>query len=673
MYVVDKPFYIISLLLGLILILAACQAPGTPQPIVETVVVTEVVEATPVDVIQVMTPAPEPGGPRTLVICLGSDPGGLNMYGGGAISAITEAVFEGWQWGAIDTNSFTHQPILLEKLPSLADGDASVDVVTVSDGDTVMDASENVVVLDANADPPIRLFPAGGGEPVIHLGGEIEMDQVSATFKLLPGLLWSDGTPITAADSVYAFNLMADPDNNEDYFPLPRTASYEAIDDLTTVWTGLPGYLNDIYNSYFGPAPEHLWGEYSINELYENEGYTRFPVGYGPYMIDEWIEGESLTMVKNPNYFRASEGLPRFDALVFRFVGDNANDNIASLLSGECDIVDQAAGLNDEIEVLLDLQTAGQIKAAFTTGRIDQLYFGIQRLEYDDGYQLGVDRPDFFSDVRTRQAFTMCMDRQLLVDTIFFGQSLVPDSYVPPQDPLYNPDVAHYEFDVQAGSALLEEVGWVDDDGDPGTPRVAQGVANVPDGTTLEVAYETRQGNIRQQVSEMIKESLAQCGIKANAQLYPGSELFAGGPDGILFGRHFDLGQFSWGLYWCGHYMTGQSLGTLGESWVSIQDGLTRTFTMPSWEGYNVSGFANSNFDAACNSALSSLPEQARHEKAFKEAQRIFAENLPAVPLFSFIRITATRPDMCGLIVDTTSQTDFWNIEEFDYGEGCEK
>ena len=59
----------LSMLIVPSLILAACQAPGTPetaQPIVETLVVTEVVEATPVEVIQVVTPTPEPSGPRTL-------------------------------------------------------------------------------------------------------------------------------------------------------------------------------------------------------------------------------------------------------------------------------------------------------------------------------------------------------------------------------------------------------------------------------------------------------------------------------------------------------------------------------------------------------------------------------------------------------------------------------
>ena len=656
------------------LILAACQPTGTPEPVVETLVVTEVVEATPVEVIQVVTPTPEPGGPRTLVICLSNEPEGLSVYGNNDTSAITEAVFGGSWWGAVDTNSFTHQPILQEKLPSLADGDAALSVVTVSEGDTVVDANEKNVVMDANANPPIRLIPAGGGEPVIYRGGEIEMDQVSATFKLLPGLLWSDGTPITASDSVYAFNLMSDPDNNFDYFSMHRTASYEAIDELTTIWTGLPGFLDPTYsNNFFGPAPEHLWGEYSIKELYELEEYTRSPVGWGPYLIDEWVQGEGITLHKNPNYFRAVEGLPKFDSLIIRFIGQNSNANIAALLSGECDIVGNGAGLDDQVDLLLDLQSSGQIKATFTTGRIEHLYFGMQHVDYDDGYQIGVDRPDFFSDVRTRRAFAMCTDRQALVDNIFYGQSLVLDSYLPPQHPLYNPDVRHYDFDVAAGRALLEEVGWVDDDGDPGTPRVAQGVANVADSTRLEVSYETTPGNIREQVTAMIKDSLAQCGIKANIQLYPGSELFASGPDGKLFGRHFDLGEFTYGINWCGFYSTSQSLGPLGETWVSIQDGLARTFYIPNWEGTNVSGFANSDYDAACNTVLGSLPGQPRREAAFLETQRIFAENLPAVPLFSFIRIAATRPDMCGFIVDPTALTEFWNIEEFDFGEGCEE
>jgi peptide/nickel transport system substrate-binding protein len=658
-------------------ILAACQSAGTPEPVVETLVVTQVVEATPVEVIQVVTPTPEPGGPRTLVICMGVEPESLYMYGSQLVAMVNihNAIAEGG-WSAFDTTSFAYQPIILEKLPNLADGDASLTVVTVSEGDTVVDAGGEVVTLEPSADPLLVLVPAGGGDQVPYQGGDFEMEQLSATFKLLPNLLWSDGAPLTAADSVYAFNLLAGPDTLGLKHSIERTASYEEIDDLTTVWTGLPGFLDaEYYINFFGPAPEHTWGKYTAAELLEAEASHLKPVGWGPYMIDEWVQGESMTLHKNPNYFRAAEGLPRFDTLIFRFVGSNTNANLAALLSGECDIADRTAFLADQSQLLLDLQDSGQIKATFTTGTIwEHVDFGIQPREYDDGYQIGVDRPNFFSDVRTCQAFTMCMDRQALVDSLTLGQSIVIDSYLPPQHPLYNPDVRHYAFDVAAGSALLDKVGWVDDDGDPGTPRVAQSVANVPNMTPLEVNFETNTG--RSQIATILQGSLAQCGIQANVRTYSSSELFADGPEGALFGRQFDLGGFAWftGVAPpCDLYLSSQTPGPAGETWVSVQDGLERTFGISGWGGNNDPGFANEEYDRACNTALGSLPGEPDYEAAHLDTQSIFAEQLPVVPLYVQIKLAATRPDMCGFIMDPTANSEFWNIEEFDYGEGCEE
>jgi peptide/nickel transport system substrate-binding protein len=645
---------------------------------VETLVVTEAVEATPVEVIQVVTPTPETEGPRTLVICAREPetlyPNRKELF---QTLQVLETIAEGG-FGAFDNNSFAYQPVILEKLPSLVDGDAALAIVAAGEGDKVVDAKGEVVTLDPAADPPIMLIPAGGGDPEPYQGGDFEMEQITATFKLLPGLLWSGGEPLTALDSVYAFNLLADPDTpgGREKDILWRTATYEAIDDLTTVWTGLPGFMDaEYFTNFFGPAPEHLWGRYSAAELHTAEESHRKPVGWGPYMIDEWVQGESITLHKNPNYFRAAEGLPRFDALIYRFVGDNSIDNIAALLSGECDILDQGLGLGDQLELLLDLQSSGQIKVTFTPGTVwMHLDFGIQHVDYDDGYQPGVDRPDFFSDVRTRQAFAQCMDRQALVDDIFFGQTIVMDSYIPPQHPLYNPEVSHYEFDVAAGSALLEEVGWVDDDGDANTPRIAQGVANVPEGTPLTVGYETRIGTF-ERVTEIMGRSLEECGIQVNPNVNSAPELFADGPEGVLFGRQYDLGNFIWltGVAPpCDLYLSSQVPGPAGETWVSVQDGQERTFGTSGWVGDNNPGYANEEYDHVCNTALGFLPGQPEHEAAHLEAQRIFAEQLPVVPLYLQIRQAATRPDLCGLIMDMTNISGYWNIEEFDYGEGCE-
>jgi peptide/nickel transport system substrate-binding protein len=663
-------------------ILAACGpsvSTNTPEPIVETLVVTEIVEATPVETIQVVTLMPEPTGPRTLVICMGVGPETLYVYGSQSaiMTRVHEAIADGG-WKAYDTNSFGYQPILLEKMPSLAGGDATLTVVAASEGDRVVDANGDVVLLDPGADPQIMLVPAGGGEPVPYQGGAIEMDQMSVTFHLLPDLLWSDGEPLTASDSVYAFNLLADPDTKSEKSKVERTASYQAIDDLTTIWIGLPGFRDSAYfTNFFGPAPEHTWGDYYAAELLTAEESHLKPVGWGAYTIDEFLPGESLTLHKNPNYFRAAEGFPRFDNLILRIVGENYTANLAALLAGECDLLDLSAVNAEDSQLIFDLQGSGKIKATFTTGTgWEHLDFGIQHVDYDDGYQLGVDRPDFFSDVRTRRAFAMCMDRQAVIDRLLFGQSPVLDSYLPPQHPLYNREVTHYDFDVAAGSALLEEVGWLDEDGDPGTPRTAQGVTNVADGTPLEVVYGTSDTNVRPQVAAILQESLARCGIKSNVQVNPRTEWYADGPEGELFGRKYDLGEFLWATSVeppCGLYLSTQVVGPAGESWLSILDGKPRIFRESGWLGNNNPGFVNEEYDAACNTALVALPGQPGYEAGHLAAQRIFAEQLPVVPLYLFVRIAATRADMCGFIMDPTNNTELWNIEEFDYGQGCEE
>ncbi|MGB5845882.1 MAG: hypothetical protein WBG94_15670, partial [Anaerolineales bacterium] len=179
MFSSKKLAMVFGVLLVASMVLAACAPAATAPPaetIIETVIVTEIVEGEPVEVIQVVTPTPEPEGPRTLVICQGQEPDTLYPYAGSMLARSN--VLEAIQDGPIDANSFAYQAVILEKLPSLADGDAMLTAVTVTDGDTVVDANSDVVTLDAAAG--IMLKPAGGGDAVAYEGGDIEMDQISS-------------------------------------------------------------------------------------------------------------------------------------------------------------------------------------------------------------------------------------------------------------------------------------------------------------------------------------------------------------------------------------------------------------------------------------------------------------------------------------------------------------
>lgn len=649
--------------MGVISLLAACAPAKTPTPFVvqlDTPRPTATDTPTPEST---TTPAPTetPIPPRTLTICLGAEPDQLYIHGGAMLAAahVWQAIYD----GPIDNRAFGYQPVILEKLPSLADGDALLLPVTVRAGDQVVDVEGNVQTLSAG----VRVPPTGclSRECAIEYDGqsEIQMEQLVVTFRLRPDVRWSDGEPLTAADSVYSFRLATDPHTPKAKYIEERTASYEAPDELTTQWTGLPGFRDQTYFiNFWHPLPEHAWGGFPAGRLLDWDGSARVPLGWGPYVIDEWIAGWGFRLHRNPYYFRADEGLPKFDALIIRTFGEQSvTKSLEALESGSCDIIDQEASayFEDQSGLTLELHNQGQLDAHFATGTVfEHADFSLRPAAYDDGYQLGVDRPDLFGDVHTRRAIAYCMDRQAVVDQVLFGQSLVLDSYLPPSHPLFNSGILRYPFDPGTGSALLTEVGWLDHDGDAATPRIAQGVPNVPDGTPLRFNYWTTGATQRKQATAILAQSLAQCGIQAELMYWTAGAFFADGPEGPVFGRSFDLVQFAWltgSPPPCDLYVTEHILNEVNG------------FGVPT----NNIGYSNPVFDSACHAALSLLPGQPGHAENHRRAQEIFARDLPSIPLYLRVKLAVTRPDFCGFILDSTENSEMWNIEEFDYGEEC--
>ncbi len=573
------------------------------------------------------------------------------------------------------------------------------DPVLDASGNPTKDANGNPVLYDANA----KYRPTGcraadcaveykGGDVQVDVVGTIarpsgcrsadcavefngtnltEMDQMQVTFKWLAGVMWSDGTPMKASDSVYGYTLNGSPD-----IPAPtrylydRTASYTAPDDATTVWTGLPGYFDSTYMiDLWSPLPEHVLSQYTPADLVTQfDAQKLFGVGTGPYIIDEWTKGEQITGHKNPNYFQADKGLPYFDNIVFRFTGGDANAAIAAILAGECDIVDQTTALDGQSQLLLQLQAKGQINPTFVTGTSwEHADFNIQPVDTIigkgafSGWVAAGSTDGPFGDVRLREAIIQCIDRQALVDTAVYGQSIVIDTYIPPNHPLFASDVKHWGYDPTAAQALLDEIGWKDTDNDPATPRVSVGVAGVPDNTPLSFAYETTTAALRQQVTQLVAQNLSGCGIKANINLMPASQWFAAGPDGKLYGRLYDFGEFAW------------STGVTPPCELYLSTQLPTAAN--GWGGQNSAGFHDADYDKACNTQLQSLPGEPAYETAAKDAQRIFSEKVAVVPFFLRLKLAATRPDMCNFIMDPTNNTEMWNLANFDYGNGpgCKK
>jgi peptide/nickel transport system substrate-binding protein len=630
--------------------LSACAAPvATPTAVAAkpTVAVTA-------------TPAPSPTPTtKSLVVCLGQEPQSLYLYGPASTGmwSILEAIYD----GPIDSRDYGLQPVILQKIPSLADKDAVIQPAAVKPGAVIVDADGNLNTLAKG----VKVRPSGCTANACSLpydgASPLQLDQLSVTFKLLPGITWSDGKPLTAADSVYSYQLAADAATPVSKYTTQRTASYTASDAQTVTWTGIPGFIDPDYASEFWvPAPQHLWGQYKAADLLKSADANEKPIGWGPYEIVNWVKGDHIELAKNPNYFRAKEGLPKYDVLEYRFIGENSSASVNALLAGECDVVDPSVGLGDQLPMLEEEQQAKKLTVVTTAGpEWEHLDFGIRSAADDDPTaKTATPHIDLFTDVRTRQAFADCMDRQTIVDQLLNKLSVVPDSFLPPQHPDYDKNVAHYSFDPAAGEKLLDEAGWKDDDNNPDTPRVSVGVAGVPDHTPLVVNYLTTQAVLRGKAAQILQSSLGQCGIQVKIAQKAAGELFAPGPDGPLFGRSFDAAQFSWDigarspcfLYTSGHIPTAAN----------------------HWVGENITGYSNPAFDAACQNALALLPGQAGYQEAQAKVQEVFANDLPVIPLYLDLQVAAVKEGLCGLKMDPTTRSALWNIEAFSEGGACQ-
>lgn len=593
--------------------------------------------------------------PTSLTVCLGQEPNSLYPFGelNSAARSVLAAIFE----GPYDMVGYEYQPTFLTTTPSIENGDAQVVRVSVQAGDQILDADGNLVSLAAE----MRVRPAGcrKDDCVVTYDGKspLEMDQMIVTFHLRRDLTWSDGTPLTADDSVFSFEIHSQAKINS--FLVERTQVYEAADAQTLQWFGLPGYIDPtFFINVWSPAPKHLWEKFSADQLPSIDIASNMPVGWGPFMLTEWIPGERILLTRNPYYFRADEGFPKVSELIFRFIPD-PNAALSELIAGRCDILDPTINLENHVGLLQEMQAAEQANLFVTTGMsIEWLGLGIEPAAYDNGYDVQKDRQDYFADTYTRQGIAYCLNRQSVVDNVLFGLTTVPSSYVPVDHPVYDENSAALPYDSEVGISLLEQAGWLDSDNDPVTPRRAINVKGVAYNTPLTLNYYTTTSTQRRQVVEILEKSLAECGIGLNVAYFSANDLYASGPSGPLFGRQFDLAEYALGVEGieppCGWFASSEIPAETND-----------------WSGVNVSGFGSEEYDAACREAGLAFREDQSYLNAYRQTQIIFAEQLPSIPLYYRLRIAATRPNVCQFSLDPTANS-MWNLEAIGVGETCQ-
>ncbi len=609
-----------------------------------------------------LPPTPTPVPPKTLVVCLADEPKDLYLYGDTSRAkwSVLEAIYD----GPVDTINYEPSPVILASLPTVENGGVSLRAAAVSEGDPVANVNGDIVALKKG----VRVFPAGCTSPgcAVEWDGStaLELTQMVVKFTLLEGITWSDGEALKAQDSVFSYTVSTDAATLVTRTNIERTLSYTALDERTVEWVGQPGYLTLNPAAFFwSPLPEHALSGLTPAQMNEDPSTTRQPLGWGPYVVEEWVSGDHIRLVKNARYFRAAEGLPYFDVLVFQFIPATPEADLSMMLTGECDIMDTSAGLESQIVRVRELEGQGELKSYFGMGpEWEGLHFGIKPATYDEVYNPYEDRQDFFGDVRVRQAIAHCVDREYIQTYITLNQSDIPTTYLPPDHPFAATDTRTYTHDPQLGAQLLEEAGWQDTDGNPATPRVATDIDNIFYNTELSLNYYVTESELHAATTTAVVESLGECGIKVTPTYLSVADMYAAGPAGLVFGRNFDLAELAWssGRQPPCFLFSSSEIPAPGNKWLGARYG-----------GVNFSGFANDEYDAACEQALSAGLDRELLLEQSTRMQQILMEELPALPLFFHVKAMVSRPDLCGLEMDVSARSGLKNIEALTLGEAC--
>src|SRR6266536_2964820 len=285
--------------------------------------------------------------------------------------------------------------------------------------------------------------------PTAENGG-ISSDLKTWTFKLRPNLQWSDGQPLNADDVDFTWKLWTNP-----AFAAADTVAFRLITsaDVSSDKLSITFHLSKPYAPFIAawadgrraPLPKHHFENVAPATIKKSEGLNPQVVN-GPFTMSESKPGDHYTVVRNPRYYRASEGLPYLDKVVFGAVS-SLDLVLKQMQAGSLD----ATGIFPTVKNFQAMQRLKDYTLIYppTQNGFEALFFNFHNVV-------------LVSHLEVRQAMAMAVDQQTIIAGALKGLGTPlctdhPSAY----HPGYQPDAPCPVFDLAAAKKLLEDNGWV--------------------------------------------------------------------------------------------------------------------------------------------------------------------------------------------------------------------
>ncbi|MBK8438295.1 MAG: peptide ABC transporter substrate-binding protein [Rhodobacter sp.] len=484
--------------------------------------------------------------------------------------------------------------------------------------------------------------------PTVANGG-ISEDLTQITWKLQPGLVWSDGTPVTSADAKFTYEYCTHPEGG-----CAQAARYEGIasietPDAETVVITFVAPKPNPYQAFVGGTSPILQAAQFANCLGAaasscNEQNFK-PIGTGPFIVKDFKVNDVVELEANPNYRDAAK--PAFASMTVKGGGDAVAAARAVMETGEFDYA-----WNTQINPEMQAQMSAAGKGVLLNG------FGtlVERIEMNmtdpspalaEGERSTTKHPHpILSDIKVRKALSMAIDRQALVDIGYGSAGRASCNLVPAPEMFASPNTDCIAQDMDGAKALLEEAGWTDSDGD--------GVRD-KDGVKLKMVYQTSTNPVRQDFQVIIKAWWNELGVEVELKNIDASVFFggdAGSPDTFqkfysdveMYANNFD--------------------GTDPEPYLAQY--LCDKIPGPDnqWQGENINRFCDPAYDALVAELAKTSDMAERGKIAIRLNEMLTKDSYVVVPLVDRGRLSAASNTLGGVVLNTWD-TELWNAQDW--------
>ena len=368
-------------------------------------------------------------------------------------------------------------------------GDASASGEPVAGGDLVIargSDNENLLGQETSSNADIWLLQqvyetlttnktdGTGVDPGLATDWSVSDDGLTWTFNIREGVTFHDGSELTADDVKWSLDFaFEESDTNAWYSYYEPVESVDVVDDytieitLSTAWSGLPQYLALFSTAIF---PEDFGG----NDIEYMRTHT---LGTGPFMVEDWTKGQSITLVKNEDYWDSP--YPYLDSVTFNVVADDST-RASQLQGGQIDI--------DEGPAASTMATLSQVSGIVATD------FPSTKILY---YNLN-NRSEGLDDPTVRRAMSYAIDRQSIIDTVLSGYGEPANTFL--SNALFGHDdsIEGDVYDVDAAKELMAE-------------------SSYPDGFDISIIYPSGDSEF-EAVAQIAQDAWSQLGITVELQ-----------------------------------------------------------------------------------------------------------------------------------------------------------